>query len=72
MAKIKDSRNWEEEYKKLKINFDRLDRFNDVLYRYFWTINKPSGVTVNDMREAREAVEKYMEELGNERTKVDS
>jgi 23S rRNA maturation mini-RNase III len=36
MAKLKDNRNWEEEYKKLKINFDRLDRFNDVLYRYYF------------------------------------
>ena len=24
---------WEEKYRKLKINFDRLDRHNDLLYR---------------------------------------
>lgn len=26
---------WEEKYRKLKINFDRLDRHNDLLYRVY-------------------------------------
>ena len=63
MAKLKDTRNWEEEYKKLKVNFDRLDKFNDVLYRYWYTVNKKGGVLNSEMREAHQAVEKYMNEL---------
>jgi len=63
MAKLKDTRNWEEEYKKLKVNFDRLDKFNDVLYRYWHTVNKKGGVLNSEMREAHQAVEKYMNEL---------
>jgi hypothetical protein len=63
MAKLKDNRNWEEEYRKLKINFDRLDRFNDVLYRFFHA----ATMRFDDIPNARGAVEAYMEELGNER-----
>jgi len=66
MAKLVDTRNWEADYKKLKINFDRLDRMNDVLYRYWYIVNKPGGVLGSEMREARLAVEKFMEELENE------
>lgn len=28
--------NWKKKYENLKINFDRLDRHNDVLYRCFF------------------------------------
>jgi hypothetical protein len=59
MAKLKDSRDWEKEYKKLKINFDRLDRFNDVLYRFFHA----ATMRFDDMPNARQAVEDYMNEL---------
>jgi len=72
MAKLKDTRNWEEEYKKLKVNFDRLDKFNDVLYRYWHTVNKKGGVLNSEMREAHKAVEKYMEELENDGRRRDS
>jgi hypothetical protein len=61
-----DDRNWQEEYKKLKINFDRLDRMNDVLYRYWYTLNKEGGCTVQEMAEANKAVKTFMEELENE------
>lgn len=32
--------NWKKKYEKLKINFDRLDRHNDVLYRCFLAARK--------------------------------
>lgn len=71
MAKLKDNHNWEEEYKKLKINFDRLDRMNDVLYRYwFWTDVRKDQPEMAD--EAKVAVRDYMRELGDERTKMGS
>ena len=28
--------NWKKKYEELKINFDRLDRHNDVLYRCYY------------------------------------
>ena len=62
-----DDRDWKAEYEKLKLNFDRLDRFNDVLYRYWYTVNKPSGALVSDINEANKAVQQFIEELGNER-----
>ena len=62
MAKLKDTRNWEEEYKKLKINFDRLDKFNDVLYRYYHYSTK-QPLNLQQAQEALQAVEKYMNEL---------
>ena len=65
MAKLKDSRNWEEEYKKLKINFDRLDRMNDVLYRYYFYTDVRKDLPEN-AAEAKIAVRNYMEELENE------
>jgi hypothetical protein len=58
-----DDRNWQEKYKKLKVNFDRLDRFNDVLYRYWYTLNKEGGCTVEDMTKANQGVKDYMKEL---------
>ena len=62
-----DDRNWQEEYNKLKINFDRLDRMNDVLYRYWYTVHKKKGgVWSDEIKDARDAVEKYFEELENE------
>ena len=61
-----DDRDWQEEYKKLKVNFDRLDRMNDVLYRYWYVLNKHGGIYTNEIRDARLAVEKYFEELENE------
>lgn len=62
MAKLKDIRNWEEEYKKLKVNFDRLDKFNDVLYRYYYYSTK-QPLNLQQAQEALQAVEKYMNEL---------
>lgn len=62
-----DDRDWKAEYEKLKLNFDRLDRFNDVLYRYWYTVNKPGGALVSDINEANKAVQQFIEELGNER-----
>lgn len=32
--------NWKKKYENLKINFDRLDRHNDVLYRCFLAARK--------------------------------
>ena len=32
--------NWKKKYEDLKINFDRLDRHNDVLYRCFLAARK--------------------------------
>ena len=32
--------NWKQKYEDLKINFDRLDRHNDVLYRLFVAARK--------------------------------
>ena len=61
-----DDRNWQEEYKKLKVNFDRLDRMNDVLYRYWYIVNKKGGVMTEEIRDARLAVAKCFEELENE------
>mgnify|MGYP006890093177 FL=1 len=66
MAKLKDKRNWQEEYNNLKINFDRLDRMNDVLYRYWYTINRERGCTVQEMADANKAVKAFLEELSNE------
>lgn len=31
----KEKENWKKKYEDLKINFDRLDRYNDVLYRCY-------------------------------------
>lgn len=61
-----DDRNWQEEYNKLKINFDRLDRMNDVLYRYWYTANKFHILTAEEVGEANRAVLDFMEELENE------
>lgn len=36
--------NWKQKYEKLKINFDRLDRHNDVLYRLFIAARKLRNV----------------------------
>ncbi len=71
MAKLKDTRNWEEEYKKLKVNFDRLDRFNDVLYRFWYLSNKMDScgnVSLTDIIKASGDVIQYMEGLENERS----
>lgn len=70
MAKLKDNRNWEEEYKKLKINFDRLDRYNDVLYRYWYVTHKMEENGQTNLEECIRAssdVLKFLEELQNER-----
>ncbi len=67
MAKLKDNRNWEEEYKKLKINFDRLDRFNDVLYRYYFYTDVRKDLP-DQASQAKMAVREYMEGLENERS----
>ena len=64
---MKDKRDWKSEYEKLKLNFDRLDRMNDVLYRYWYTVNKPGGAIVQDITDANKAVTDFMEELQNER-----
>ena len=63
-----DERDWKAEYEKLKLNFGRLDRMNDVLYRYWYTVNKPGGTLVSDINDANKAVQQFLEELGNERT----
>ena len=61
-----DDRNWQEEYNKLKANFDRLDRMNDVLYRYWYVVNKKTDRSAREINAAINAVEKYFEELENE------
>ena len=61
-----DDRDWQEEYKKLKLNFDRLDRMNDVLYRYWYTANKFQILTTEEVGEANKAVLDFMKELENE------
>jgi hypothetical protein len=66
-----DDRNWEEEYKKLKINFDRLDRMNDVLYRYwFWTDVRKDAPDMAD--EAKVAVRDYIKELEDDQRRRSS
>ena len=67
MAKLKDTRNWQEEYKKLKVNFDRLDRFNDVLYRYYFYTDVRKDLP-DKAAQAKMAVREYMEGLENERS----
>lgn len=62
-----EKRDWKSEYEKLKLNFDRLDRMNDVLYRYWYTANKYQVLTTEEVGEANRAVLSFMEELQNER-----
>lgn len=72
-SKVKDKRNWEEEYKKLKINFDRLDRMNDVLYRYWYATHKLDEGGEVDIAECIRVsgdVLKYLEGLENEPRKL--
>jgi hypothetical protein len=66
-----DDRDWQEEYKKLKVNFDRLDRYNDVLYRYwFWTDARKDMPDIAD--EAKVAVRNYMRELEDDQRRRSS
>jgi hypothetical protein len=62
MAKLVDTRDWEADYKKLKINFDRLDRFNDVLYRYYFYTDVRKDLP-DKASEAKQGVRDYIKEL---------
>ena len=64
-----DDRDWQEEYKKLKVNFDRLDRMNDVLYRYWYVTHKIEENGETNLAECVRVsadVLHFLEELENE------
>ena len=62
--------NWKKKYEDLKINFDRLDRHNDVLYRLFVAAknvrNKGFKETSKDLFTAISDVENFERDLKND------
>jgi len=70
----KNKEDWKNKYDNLKINFDRLDRYNDVLYRCYFAAKRLRnsgydgefiGEPTKELFEAIKLIENFEKDLKN-------